>query len=413
MLKRKLGLWMYRWHAWAGLIAGLFLIFICVTGSLAIFKPEIEAAADWKVPAIVAGGRPMISAEDAVKTALADYPGARATAVQFPPVGGTGHGHGNTYRVNLALPRPASAPAAAAAATDADADGEAAPAGQRAPRAVSVLVDPYANAVVVARSGTAFWSNVVRQTHARFYYGSYWGRWLVGVFGIVLTFAVVSGAWIYLRFNANRWRPMFRRGRGSRVLLADLHKLVGIGALVFNLMFGVTGAVLGLEGLYLKYFPNPKAAVLKREPVRVLPEGTIARALDRARELIPGGQPTSIGLTNATNGVLKVLVEVPTAALVREGESSVTFDAATLEPISVVDARDAAVSTRLHWSVEPLHFGRLGGSIAIKLIWAAMGLSAAFLSLSGFAIYVLRKRKRTPARSPAASSVPALAHAAS
>lgn len=372
MSRRRLGLWMYRWHARAGLITGLFLTFICVTGSVAVFKPEIEACCDWGAPPVSADGRAPIGPEQAVATALAAHPGARANSVWLPAHPGASQSHGDTYRVNLSLPR-----------------------ASEKPRAISVLVDPYANTVVAEHSGTPFWSNVVRQTHARFFYGSYWGRWLVGLLGIALTFAVVSGAWIYLRFNANRWRPMLRRGRGARVLLADLHKLFGIGALAFNLLFGVTGAVLGLEGLYLKFFPAAKVAAIERQPLRELPAGTLDRALQRARESVPGASPTSISLGHPAHGTLKILMEVPTASLVREGESSVTLDARSLEPLAVVDARQAGAVARAHWLVEPLHFGRLGGSMAVKLIWAAMGLSGAFLSISGFAIYLLRKRRRT------------------
>lgn len=36
---------LFRWHLWLGLISGVFMFLICLTGSIAVFAPEI----DWLV----------------------------------------------------------------------------------------------------------------------------------------------------------------------------------------------------------------------------------------------------------------------------------------------------------------------------------------------------------------------------
>ena len=68
---------LYRTHAWVGLISGLFLIVICVTGSIAVFRPEIERAVDYAGQdfTVVPNGNAKISAGQAAATAQAAYPG--------------------------------------------------------------------------------------------------------------------------------------------------------------------------------------------------------------------------------------------------------------------------------------------------------------------------------------------------
>ncbi|HEV2293509.1 MAG TPA: PepSY-associated TM helix domain-containing protein [Tepidisphaeraceae bacterium] len=371
---------LYRWHAWVGLLSGLFLIVICVSGSVAVFRPEIERAVDWGDYDfnIIPDGEP-ISIEGAIATAEAAYPGGQVTLARYPDFGGSWQSHGQTYAVTLARGK-----------------------GQGS---VTVLIDPYRDKIVATKPPERGWGDFTRQLHVRFLYGSYWGRWIVGFFGLTLVFSTVSGLLIFTRFNAGSWNPKWRWGRGARIITADAHKIVGLGSVAFNLIFGVTGAVIGLEGLYRKYVMSPeRPAVARIERVKDLAPGLIEQSVARSRELIPGGVPAFVTLAHARTGMIRVSVETPVSSLVKEGASSVAFSAKTGDVIDVYDARRASAAGRFYYAMEPLHFGRLGGAMWVKLIWGLMGLSGGFLSITGFAIYVLRKRKP---RSVPVSPVPA------
>src|SRR5215211_5020252 len=86
MGKSRFPILLYRTHAWVGLLSGLFLIVICLSGSIAVFRPEIERAVDYPQHdfTVLPNGNSKISAERAVKTAEAQYPGLRAQLVRFP-----------------------------------------------------------------------------------------------------------------------------------------------------------------------------------------------------------------------------------------------------------------------------------------------------------------------------------------
>lgn len=368
-MSNRFGILLYRWHSWVGLASGLFLIFICVTGSVAVFKPEIERAVDYgdfkfDLPAHAPDAKP-IRVEQAIRTAEASQPRSRASSARFPARGSSAQSHDDTYLITLEA--------------------------SRGRRAQQVLVDPYQNKVLTTNTPRAGWGDFVRQLHVRFFYGSFWGRYVVGVFGIALLFSTVSGLMIFTRFNGRRWKPMFRRGRGRRIALADLHKIVGLSSVAFNIMFGLSGAVLGLEGVYFKYFAE-RTRLQKHNSVAVLATSDVQKCVDAARSLVPTGIPAGVGLNNRKTGLVKVEMVHQDAQLVRELSSYVVFDAKSLKPIETYDASKAAVGVRLYYAMEPLHFGRLGGSIVVKLLWGLMGLTGGFLSISGFAIFVLRQR---------------------
>jgi uncharacterized iron-regulated membrane protein len=374
MSKSRFGITLYRWHAWTGLISGVFLILICTTGAIAVFRPEIERAVDWNGKLDVVASGSQIGIERAIQVAQEKYPGSRATVARLPVIGGGTESHGDAYSITLNRGR-----------------------GQRP---LAVAVDPYRAEVIATLSPNAGWGNWLRQLHVRMLYGSFWGRYIVGLFGIVLLFSTVSGLFIFARFNANSWRPKFRRGRGARIALADLHKVVGLSSVAFNIIFGLTGAVLGLEGIYAKFI-----ATRERPPkvsgVTGLPEGRLEALLERSKQLMPGCQPYELSIPSAQNGACKVMMMNPTGSLIKEMSSYVIFDAKSEKPVETYDARNAAIGVRAYYACEPLHFGRLGGAMWVKLLWAGMGLTGSFLSITGFAIFILRKRMPAVVRTPA------------
>ena len=373
MAKRFSMLTLYRLHAWAGLFGGLFLLVICVSGSVAVFRPEIERAADWRgvnFDVRPGAGAPM-SLGAAIGVARARHPSGDVVGAAYPAPPGSWQSHGPAYALTVRVGR-----------------------GSR-----EVLVHPWTGEMLADRARPRGWGDFVRQLHLRFYYGSFWGRWIVGVFGIVLVFSTVSGLVIYRKFNKGRWWPSVRWGRGRRIVWADLHKGVGLGSVAFNVMFGVTGAVLGLEGLALRYMAKaPPPARLER--VASLPAGRVDEFARRARELIPGAEPSFAALQHRTTGRVRVHVEHGWGDLVKERESYVEFAAASGEVLKVRDARSHSAAARFYYAMEPLHFGRLGGAMWVKVVWAAIGLTGGFLSVSGYVIYFARRRGRRKGAGP-------------
>jgi uncharacterized iron-regulated membrane protein len=86
------------------------------------------------------------------------------------------------------------------------------------------------------------------------------------------------------------------------------------------------------------------------------------------------------------------------------------FDASTAEPVEVYEATAAPAGMRLYYAMEPLHFGRLGGAMWVKLLGGLVGLSGGFLSITGYIIYIaLRRKRRSTASAIAAQAQLAIA----
>lgn len=184
----------WRWHFYAGLFVIPFILLLATTGSLFLFKPQIDAWEEsaWRGPPLSAG-EVMASADARVAAALAAAPGA-------------------TVR-NYRLPRDASAPAAVTL----DLPNSA---GQRevfvsASGQVTASVDPEQRS-----------SNWIQRLH---------GSLLLGLPGGLLVEAAASWAIVLILSGLYLWWPRGRRFAGvvwprlsgGRLMWRDLHAVTG------------------------------------------------------------------------------------------------------------------------------------------------------------------------------------------
>ncbi|HRE83218.1 MAG TPA: PepSY-associated TM helix domain-containing protein, partial [Opitutaceae bacterium] len=320
---------LFQWHVWLGMATGVLMMIIGTSGAVAVFIEEI----DWlvtpalRVPANTATGRADIDSVLAnVKSA---YPGGRVTALNVSD-------------------RPAFAHVAKVQVKE---RGN-----------LDVFIDPATGVVRGDRDYSSAYTstlrNFIRQLHLRLFMGL-WGRVFVGVFGVTLVLSCITGLWIYRGWVKNLFRLRWK-GSGERTRWSDLHKLVGVWSLVFNVMIGVTGAVFGLENLtnqvrskWLR--PNaedgggaqravgsklPSASTALTADARL----TVETLLAKAREAFP--DLTVTGITFPTNVTAAVIFRgsVPSPLVQQSHVRSANF--ITLDPYSgavvrKVDGREA------------------------------------------------------------------------
>lgn len=73
----------WRWHFYAGIFCIPFIVLLAVTGSIYLFKPQLDARTDHSYDELIAAG-PAASAEAQVHAALAQVPGSRLDAYVMP-----------------------------------------------------------------------------------------------------------------------------------------------------------------------------------------------------------------------------------------------------------------------------------------------------------------------------------------
>ncbi|MEM1127156.1 MAG: PepSY-associated TM helix domain-containing protein [Bacteroidota bacterium] len=358
---------LYVWHKWLGLLTGLVILYLTLTGTALVFKEEIDRALNADLLVSTPGPR-SISADEALATVQATYPDLLIDDLA-PPSGPT-----SVYVVQVA----------GHAAFD------------------QVMVDPYTGQIRGTRPYDDSFAHIARQLHIKFY-GLQWpGRVLVGLFGLALLASTVLGLLIYGRFMRGLvwWKP--RGGPRLQVQASDWHKLIGVLTLAFNLVIAVTGAVLGLEELgnvepaiEQAVQPTPPPAILALAPPPGAPLLSLDDAVARVRTVMPDFVPTK--MEPAAHTVRHHYLQGNLRGdIAMEGASHAVVDAVTGQLLHVHNAREAALVTRAYNWMDPLHFGTFGG-IAMRIAYVLFGLMAAVLPITGFALYIAKRYRRRPA----------------
>jgi uncharacterized iron-regulated membrane protein len=351
----------FRLHSWLGIVTGVWLLAIAWSGSLVVFNDEIE----WLVnPAARADPAQGLRPIDEVAAAIqARHPDRRfAIHLQIGP-----------RWAHIAYVY----------------DGRM----QRL-----LLVDPATAAIRSDQPMDGYTFNTgyfLRQLHVRLLMG-YWGWVLVGLFGVTLVLSVLTSLWIYREWLRSLVR--LRRGHGRRIFHMDLHKAVGLWTLAFNLLFGVTGAVLGLENLYFRFRPTaPRApAVFAAAPALatpLTPGAAVARVTARDGRF----RPTSIDVP--VDGPIVVRGDHPSVFIAR-GASEYAVHRRTGMVHAVIDARRAPRAEYLYNLLDPLHFGYFGERLGfvpgyfVEALWALLGLAPGVLGITGGVMWLERQRRR-------------------
>jgi uncharacterized iron-regulated membrane protein len=361
----------FKLHSWLGLVSGAFMLVIAWTGSVAVFEDEI----DWLLtPQVRADAdRPHRPLDEIVGSARTAHPGLRVAV--HVPYGShwtyTAYVYGKTTRF--------------------------------------LHIDPATAAIVGDQEMRGYTWNAgyfIRQLHVRMLMG-FWGRVFVGLFGVVLVLSVITSLWIYRDWLRSLVR--IRRHADRRIFHMDLHKAVGLWALAFNLMFGITGAILGIENLYY-YIQRARGVVAERADRSTtasphtgtrLDVTSIGRAIAELGRVDADFSPRVIDIApdvRPRHGVIIVRGDHP-GALIAKDTSSYTIDMASGGIAGVIDARRASWGTYLYNVLDPLHFGYLGDKsgvvigYVVKIIWALIGLTPGVLSITGAYMWMLRRRR--------------------
>ncbi|HLP25196.1 MAG TPA: PepSY-associated TM helix domain-containing protein, partial [Acidobacteriota bacterium] len=251
-------------------------------------------------------------------------------------------------------------------------------------------LDPYTGRLLASpRLGTTTLTGWLLDLHYAFF-ADHAGLLIVGVFGLLLLALGVTGVWLYREFWKNfltfRWR------RGTRILFSDAHKFVGITSVAFNLVLGFTGAYWNFTHVIGEWIMGEHEQ--KKIEQRLYPPTLSLDALHRdAAQRLPGFRGNFISLPSAQAAASVTLwgaVE-PRTWLTSPYGSTIAYDARTSVHQATNDLRVAGAWARIVDSFRPLHFGDFGG-LPVKILWALGGLTPGALAVSGFAIWWLRRR---------------------
>lgn len=357
---------LWRIHNWLGLYTGVVIAFLCITGAAALFRPEIDRALNPHLTKVEKQNN-TVSLTEVVERVLESHPDKQLFEVELPKE------HLDTWNIRL---KP----------------NEAAP---LFPMFWEVFVNPYTGEILGERNYYKTFSYYLRNIHVRFYEAEF-GRQIIGLAGIALLISTITGFLIYGKFMKSQSFGEIRK-KNTRITHGDIHKMIGVATLVFNFVIAITGAWLGLQVYLMKavdmdlpnsYIRQEKLLSKSEDTAFPLDYDTI---LDRVQAEFPEMHPWYIRPTTNGEALIHVYGNVKGQTYERRSNKLVLNkeDYAKLHRYNISEQGFGDI---LYFVQESFHFGDFAG-LPLKLLYCFLALCSAYLSLSGFIIYLERTKK--------------------
>jgi len=364
-------LWL-KIHLSIGLVLGLELSLVGLTGSLLVFYKAIDT---WLNPELLIshGSGARVHIDDIFAAARAAVPEAQgpdaAIGVQMP------WRTDSTYLAWVKIPRPTAEEA----------------------RWQQVSLDPYTGAVLGVREWDTYLIGILYRLHYTLLLGQ-WGETAVGISGLLLLVSAFSGVYLWWPRRGKIGQALTINYRVGRTRLNfDLHRVSGISVALVLLVVGFSGVymifpeyVKPLVQLFSPLTEFPKD--LKSMPLPDRPPLTPSQAIAAADTAFPNAELTYISLTSmGPEGVYAVYKRQPGEVRKSNGSSIVWVDQYRGDTLHVRDPRIMSVGDKfLLWQF-PLHNGEAFG-LPGRLVILITGLSLPLLYVTGLFIWWRKRR---------------------
>lgn len=348
-------------HRWGGLLVGLVVAVLGLSGSALVFRDEIDRALNphLLVVAPVAPGpaRPLQPALDALAARFPDEPATRLRMPRRPDA---------SVEVWLGA----------------------------APTRYA-YVDPGTGRLLGDRRPTEFLTGWLFDLHAHLLAGEAghqlagWAAW--GLVGLTLSGLV---AWWPGRGKV-RLALGVARGRGARRRTYDLHRAGGFWASALLLVSAVTGASLVFHEAFQGALDRVTGAPAVPAPPRAAsppsaPALPVDQALAAAARRVPDGVASYVYLPARPDAPVQVRLR-RAGEPHPNGKTFVHLDPRTGAVLAVADGPGAPLGARLYSALYPIHIGVVGGP-ATRLLLVVVGLVPA--GLCGTGLWLWRARRR-------------------
>lgn len=363
-------------HKWLSIVLLLWVVVECVTGSVLVFRPELQrffARDDFQVTE----GED-IGVQAAVDAALADREGAVFSDVSLPGADESG----GMYVVGVY-----------------DVEGTY----------HSALVDPGSGEVTNDDFRSPWLVQEMADLHFELNSTSVFG--LTGIeaqawLGIAFVIVMLTGFYVWYWPRMRAWGKIFGIRRTSRYRFhLDLHNVVGLLTLPPLLIITLTGINFGYPQQFAKFYDVVTLGSydqdVTEEAAVSTPTGGEPIGLERAQEIAEDLGVVDVQFVGGTGGspvgVYDVGGYIDSAALGMLGGErfvDIHIEQYTGEILEVHDpAAESGVQRGLdEWAAE-LHFGTFGG-LGIQLLWFVVGLAPALLAVTGVVMWINRHNVR-------------------
>ena len=344
----------YKLHRISGLVGGLFILIITITGSILVVDRQVDNLLNPSQTQVEPVGQPMNYGQ-LLTSIHRQFPDAQVRGVRLPET------ENEALRVDISN------------------------------KGVWqwVTVNPYTGAITSIRNAETTFVRRARELHENLLLEPV-GSYVMGLAGICLLGSVLTGTWYYRRSLLSVFKIGVRWNKPARIVYGDIHKWLGVVALLFMLLMSATGIFFHWEQLERQFGGGGSQP---RSPLADLSYRTIPldTALSNATASISDFQPRQIDFPKPGDTTLVIRGNRPNSIrLLGRYTIAATLDARDGHYISGFDAQDAGLEYIAEHIFEELHFGRYLGWVS-QVIYILLALSTAVVTLTGLFIWWLKR----------------------
>ncbi|MDB2374413.1 PepSY domain-containing protein [Psychrosphaera haliotis] len=351
---------LFKWHSWFALVAMVPLFVISITGSLLVFKVEIDhLLMPEKSTVQVEPSAQRLPIDELIQSAQNAHPDFAIGSWEL---------FDNQHRADAIY--------VIKHGTD---------------QWHKMYINQYTGEVLAAPVDVShYFTDWLLDLHYRFLLGTT-GTIVGAVISILFLFLGISGIVLYRNF----WKNFFtlRWGKAKRILYSDIHKFTGIISSPIILILAFTGGYWNIaESIHEVTEHAFEEHYLIEAPLHNT-DLSLQGMLDDQTQHLSDFKATYMVLPYEPGLNITFYGQVDSAnPLHSEYASTLTYDPQNGKLLHVGDVRSNPTLHVIVDSFRKLHFGYFGG-LTSKIIWCVIGLSPLILGFTGLYLYLIRSRR--------------------
>ncbi|MCX2741239.1 PepSY-associated TM helix domain-containing protein [Pontibacter anaerobius] len=366
-------------HLWLGIVSGLVLFVVCLTGTIYTFREEVEELMSPEKYTVEVPANAQPVATNALIAQLEQELQGKVVSISIL------EDKSSTYSVGVA-------PAAKEGGKKAEGG-----------RPATYFVNPYTGQVVgTPESATSEFFGTVMRLHRWLLIEGDVGKIIVGVSTIIFTFLVLTGLVLWFPVKRKNWKQGLKiktNAKWKRVN-HDLHNTLGFYSSILLLIMALTGLCWSFE-----WYRDGLSSVMgaevfkgrKEKPATIAPAPTTATPQDyiqQANLLLPHAGDLRLSLP-ADDTTAVVVQKSQAGFFALAASDKVQLNKHNAEPLKVEKFSDKPLNEQVVSLIKPLHLGNVYGTFS-KILYFIACLIATSLPVTGTLIWInkLRKKKK-------------------
>jgi len=244
------------------------------------------------------------------------------------------------------------------------------------------------------------YAHFIEDLHTALHLPNPWGRYLVGLVGVVMFTLILSGIFAHPTIVKDAFK--LRLDRNARLAWTDMHNRLSVWGLPYHLVLTFTGAFLGVAGITVSALAfvafegdvekavsaiNGPQAIEGAPPMESSPNYAAmlrnSDAPDRNFALMVASNPKDSGQTTSIVYGEDGILSMRSSDIYRNSG----------EFLEKFGGKGSEAGARIFGAIQPLHYGTFGG-YPIKLLYFVLALALTYITSTGMMIWFKRKMQQ-------------------